>query len=204
MTVTHNDKDTMLRHYRARAKQMELICWLLAFTLGITLVTLGVLIHQEDELRKGYEHLMELKTTVVEEATPTTITTTTPTEAVEEVAAVVEIAPELEATCLGDYTITYYCACEICCDSYGVDRPTINDTPVVFTSTGSFAQEGITVAVDPDQIPYGTLLYIEGVGYRIAQDCGGAIQGNRIDVYMDTHEEALEGGCHEAKVYTIN
>jgi len=56
------------------------------------------------------------------------------------------------------------------------------------------------VAVDPKVIPMGTKLYVEGYGNAIAADQGGAIKGNRIDLYFDTHQQALKYGMKTVKV----
>lgn len=67
------------------------------------------------------------------------------------------------------------------------------------TATGTFPSRG-TVAVDPQTIPLGTKLYIEGYGEAIAADTGGDIVGNRIDLYMDTEAECWQWGRRQVEV----
>lgn len=110
-----------------------------------------------------------------------------------------EKAPEVED--LGEYMITHYCSCPICCDNYAEDRPIDeNGEEIVYTASGEIAEAGKTIAVDPDVIPLGTTVIINGHEY-VAQDVGGAIQGNRIDVYCNSHEEAIERGVIYSTVY---
>lgn len=95
-------------------------------------------------------------------------------------------------TYIGDFTITYYC---------GENYPHICGTGNGVTASGATAITGVTIAADPNVLPIGTTVYIEGIGERTVQDTGGAIVGNRIDVFVNTHSEALENGIHTAKVY---
>lgn len=60
-----------------------------------------------------------------------------------------------------------------------------------------------TIAVDPSIIPLGSLLYIDGYGYAIAADTGGAIQGNIIDVYLNSYDECINWGRQNVSVYLI-
>ncbi len=60
------------------------------------------------------------------------------------------------------------------------------------------------VAVDPKVIPMGTKLYVEGYGQAIAADQGNAIKGNRIDLFFDTHQQALNYGMKTVKVTILN
>ena len=71
------------------------------------------------------------------------------------------------------------------------------------TASGVKAIEGITVAMDKS-MPFGTKIYIDGVGERIVQDRGGAIKGNRIDLYFDDHQSALNFGRQIKEVTILN
>jgi len=72
------------------------------------------------------------------------------------------------------------------------------------TATGVKAKAGHTIAVDPRVIPYGWWVYIDGVGYRRAEDTGGAMRGGKIDVFVGTESEAVQFGRKRNKtVYII-
>lgn len=109
-----------------------------------------------------------------------------------------EVVAEPEPISLGEFKITYYCACAKCCGK----NP--GDPGYGITSTGAVATEGRTIAVDPKVIPYGTeviLRYADGTELTyIAEDCGGAIRNKRIDVYMESHQAALQAGVKTAEV----
>lgn len=90
---------------------------------------------------------------------------------------------------IGTFKIYHYCPCVKCCGK--------NDG---ITATGTRAREGHTIAVDPEVIPLGSEVIIEGKTY-IAEDTGGSIKGNKIDIYVASHQEALRLGIKTAEVF---
>ncbi len=102
---------------------------------------------------------------------------------------------------LGDFRLTAYCPCAECCGKWAEGRPVdMHGNEIVYTASGDVAVSGKTIAVDPSVIPFGTEVTIGGNTYTAA-DSGGAIDGNRIDVYMDDHADALAFGVQYATVY---
>ena len=77
------------------------------------------------------------------------------------------------------------------------------------TSTGTTVRWG-TVAVDPRYIPYGTKMFIVSndgyimYGEAVAEDCGGAIKKNKIDLYMPSHSQCINFGRRTCTVYFLN
>jgi 3D (Asp-Asp-Asp) domain-containing protein len=90
--------------------------------------------------------------------------------------------------------VTGYCPCEICCGEWANG----------LTYTGDKAGRGC-VAIDPKNGPLemGQKVYIEGYGFGVCNDIGGAIKGWEADVCFDTHQEALDWGVRLVKVYVI-
>ena len=78
----------------------------------------------------------------------------------------------------------------------------------IWTAIGTYCRVG-AIAVDPTVIPYGTRMYIvthDGqyiYGIAVAEDCGGSIKGNRIDLYFDTDAECWTFGIRGATVYFL-
>lgn len=120
-------------------------------------------------------------------------------EAVEEYDPAWDIPATESAVCddvfLGEYTLTAYCACSRCCGVWANG----------YTATGAWATEGRTIAVDPDVIPYGSrvlLIWPDGTQHSyIAEDCGGGVNGNHIDVFFNDHQAARVFGVQSAMVY---
>lgn len=72
------------------------------------------------------------------------------------------------------------------------------------TSTGTVPTVGTTIAVDPTVIPYGTKVYIpEFDNVFTAEDCGSAIKGNRIDIFMENETKCNEWGVKNITIYVL-
>lgn len=102
---------------------------------------------------------------------------------------------DLTYTYAGAFKCTAYCSEEyahICGTGDGI------------TSSGAKVMPGTTVAADTSIFPYGTLLYIEGVGLRVVLDTGGAVKGHKLDVAVNTHAEALSwSGWGSRRVWIV-
>jgi 3D (Asp-Asp-Asp) domain-containing protein len=95
------------------------------------------------------------------------------------------------ASYIGEFEVTYYCSCEKCCGKTdGI------------TYTGTQATEGRTIAVDPNIIPLGSKVIIDGQTY-IAEDIGGTIKNLRVDIYVSDHQKALNLGRTTKEVFLL-
>ena len=110
------------------------------------------------------------------------------------------LQPGQKTVSLGNFMLTYYCGCYECNEGY-------NDAqgrPV--GSLGNPLQKNHSIAVDPSVIPYGSKVLINGIVYT-AEDCGGAIKGNHIDIYMgndaNSHAECNRLGVNYAEVFLV-
>ncbi len=92
---------------------------------------------------------------------------------------------------MGSFRITGYCACSKCSAGWGRR-----------TSSGAIAVSRRTVAVDPRVIPMGSRLLINGQVY-VAEDVGGGVKGNHVDIYCDSHAQAKSLPFQSAQVFLL-
>jgi 3D (Asp-Asp-Asp) domain-containing protein len=93
-----------------------------------------------------------------------------------------------------EFEATAYCACPKCCGKWADG----------ITASGTKATVKRTIAVDSNLIPLGSKVEIEGLGTYIAEDTGNAIKGKIIDIYFDTHEEALKFGRQKVNIRILS
>ena len=90
----------------------------------------------------------------------------------------------------GMFEITGYCSCELCT---GANQ---------LTFSGTVPRPGHTAAADLDVFPLGSRIRIGETVYTV-EDTGACITGHVIDIYFDTHEEAVENGRYKAEVFLV-
>jgi 3D (Asp-Asp-Asp) domain-containing protein len=126
-------------------------------------------------------------TTTKPSTTKTTTRTTANTTKVEKTSQVAT-----QGKLIGRFKITVYCACAKCCGKYAYNRPVdSNGNVIVKGASGRVLIPHYSIATDPRVIPSGKEVVINGKTYR-ADDTGGAVKGNVIDIYAGTnHQEAM-------------
>ena len=107
-----------------------------------------------------------------------------------------EIRSETAVVSVGQSEVTSYtCVAEV--SAYTASDDECGNSNGI-TASGTHVQQGRTIAA-PSWIPFGTTVVINGHSY-VAEDRGSAIQGNCIDIYMDSREAAMEFGRKELEV----
>jgi len=80
--------------------------------------------------------------------------------------------------------VTAYCSCKKCCGSQAAG----------LTANGYKLKPKDLVIAAPKNIPFGTKIYVPGYGLAVVKDRGGAIKGDKLDVWFASHQEALKWG----------
>ena len=100
--------------------------------------------------------------------------------------------PEESPYYLGEFQVTGYCSCTICC----------GEKEERLTKSETVPRASHTVAADPSVIPLGTRIVIDDVVYTV-EDTGKAVEGMRLDIFFDSHEEAVRYGRKELSLIHI-
>lgn len=108
---------------------------------------------------------------------------------------------------VAEFEVTGYCHCGKCCSYFRLMGIPLQRTGLLgwrlkkvgYTADGSFARPGM-VAADPEVLPFGSVVQVEGYGYAVVADTGGLIKGRSLDLYFPSHRKAQACGRHKMKV----
>ena len=166
--------------YSKNKKKAHFVAYMILFIIGLSIGSLMI---------SGIIHIFCCRC----DHSPERLTPSNVAKAIEEWETIEEEPveePVQKTINLGKYKLTAYCACVKCCGKTdGI------------TASGVRAKEGVTIAADTT-LPFGTKVLIDGHEYTV-QDGGGAIKGNRIDIYFDSHQDALEFGVQHKEIYIM-
>lgn len=164
-----------------RKRQTEKAVFLMAIViLGICYSTKWTGTEPTDD--GAYYNIRAEPEEVVEELSPVDIVPVTMDKSFDAE----EVLPTEEYISLGDFEVTAYSLTE--------------GSSCGHTKSGTVPQLNYTVAVDPEVIPLGSIIVIDGVDY-VAEDIGGLVKGKVVDIYVESTESALEYGRQEHEVF---
>ena len=183
----------------ARQHRRDLASWqraalgLLALSVGVNTALCAAIVHRErqiEDLETRYHAVRAIEADAVAAYGELAARVDADREARQAQAEAYEAIGAYEY--IGECTVTYYC-CEpyahVCGDGDGL------------TATGIPVTPGV-VAVDPEVIPLGSTVIIDGQAY-LAADTGGAVRGNHVDIAVATHQEAEGLGTTTADVWVV-
>lgn len=171
------------------SKKEYLIIGILILIMFLPYIFLGI---QTSTLQTTQNELEDIKENYKEEVSKNDVLASDLNDTITTINALKN--EEYKFIYLGDFKITHYCTEQhehICGNGDGL------------TATGKTVTPGTTIAVDPSVIPYGSKVYIDGYGWRSAQDCGGAVKGKHIDMAVSTHSEAMSYGIKNKGVWLL-
>lgn len=177
------------RNMRVNVKRL-ITTWIITMIIAASLsaiITVFILRDEAEAQETAYFFFTE-EVQEPEQRT-TQIPTITPTEPVIDESA-------MES--LGEYIITAYCPCEVCCGAWAIDRP----DGIVYGAAGIELQEGVSIA---STLPFGTEVFIDGLGEYVVEDRPASWIADKyddkiIDIYFETHEDAVNFGKQNKEI----
>lgn len=196
MRANYRGKHLAVRSLRFKRNGASILLFAVILVVGLTVGCLAFHNRAEAPPDDGGVTTLETSQTLTasteQPSAPTPNPTPTPTPTPEPTPTLVS---------LGKFQATAYCGCVKCCGIWSQEHPSRVGTDYVQkTASGTIPVAGVTIAADWSILPRGTVIVVDGHEYTV-EDSGGAVKGKTIDIYMESHDEAVEFGVQEVEVF---